>query len=213
MKTIIIIGMGPGMSMGIAEKFGKEGFTIGMVSRTESKLQGYVEELKSKGIESHYAVADVGETDQLITALEDLKQTLGRVDVLEYNAVDARYVNIMDEDVNDLTRGFRISVGNAFVASMVLLSELEKNRGAILFTGGGTATDPNPDFASISLGKAGIRNLAMQLHGPFKDKGVFVGTVTVGGWIHHESETHSPEILADKFWELYQSRDRVELVY
>lgn len=213
MKTIIIVGMGPGMSMGLAEKFGKEGFVIGMISRTESKLKGYVEDLKKKGIESEYAVADVADTDQLKAALHDLKERMGRVDVLEYNAVDARYVNIMDEDVDDLTKGFRISVGNAFAASMELLPELEKNKGAILFTGGGTATDPNPDFASISLGKAGIRNLAMQLHGILKEKGVFVGTVTVGGWIHHESETHSPEILAEKFWELHQSRDQVELVY
>jgi short-subunit dehydrogenase len=201
------------MAMGLAEKFGKEGFKIGMISRTESKLKGYVEELKEKDIESEYAVADVADTDQLKTALHSLKDRLGRVDVLEYNAVDARYVNIMDEDVDDLTKGFRISVGNAFAASMELLPELEKNKGAILFTGGGTATDPNPDFASISLGKAGIRNLALQLHGTLKDKGVFVGTVTVGGWIHHESETHSPEILAEKFWELYQSRDQVELIY
>ena len=213
MKSIIIVGMGPGMSMGLAEKFGKEGFKVGMISRTESKLQTYVEQLRQKGVLSDYSVADVSDTDQLRSALRKLKERLGGVDVLEYNAVDARYVNIMDEDVDDLVKGFRISVGNAFAATMELLPELKKSKGAVLFTGGGTATLPNPDFASISLGKAGIRNLAFQLNRTLKTEGVFVGTVTVGGWIHHESETHSPEILAEKFWALYQKRDQVELVY
>jgi short-subunit dehydrogenase len=205
--------MGPGMSMGLAEKFGKEGFKVGMISRTESKLQGFVEALRQKGIMSDYAVADVSDTSQLLSALRSLKKRLGRIDVLEYNAVDARYVNIMDEDVDDLVKGFRISVGNAYAAVMELLPELRQTKGAVLLTGGGTATLPNPDFASISLGKAGIRNLAYQLNRTLKEQGVFVGTVTVGGWIQHESETHSPEILAEKFWSLYQSRDEVELVY
>ena len=213
MKTVIIVGMGPGMAMGLAEKFGKEGFRIGMISRTESKLQTYVEQLRQKRILSDYSVADASDTAQLIKAIDALKKRLGRVDVLQYNAVDARYVNIMDEDVDDLVKGFRISVGNAFAATMELLPELKQRKGAVLFTGGGTATNPNPDFASISLGKAGIRNLAYQLNRTLKEQGVFVGTVTVGGWIHHESETHSPEILAQKFWELYQRRDQVELVY
>ncbi|MBY0432642.1 MAG: hypothetical protein K2U26_00880, partial [Cyclobacteriaceae bacterium] len=71
----------------------------------------------------------------------------------------------------------------------------------------------NPDMASISLGKAGIRNLALQLHTVLKKEGVFVGTVTIGGWIQLNSTTHSPKILAEKFWTLNAQRNTVEVVY
>ena len=212
-KGIIIVGMGPGMSWGLAEKFGSEGYTIGMISRTAEKLQGYANKLSEKGINSEFEACDVSETSKLLSALRNLREKMGRIDVLEYNAVDARFVPVLEEDIDALTRGFRLSVANALAATRELLPDLKANRGAVLFTGGGTATHPNPDFATISLGKAGIRNLAYQLHTVLRPEGVFVGTVTVGGWINHESETHSPAILAEKFWQLNKARDQVELIY
>ncbi len=205
--------MGPGMSWGLATKFGAEGYEIGMISRTESKLAGYKDKLAALGITSHYVACDVADTHELVSALSSLKNVMPSIHILHYNAVDARFVNILDEDIDDLTRGFRLSVGNALEATRTLLPDLEANHGSVLFTGGGTATHPNPDFATISLGKAGIRNLAYQLHTVLKPRGVFVGTVTVGGWIDHSSETHSPEILAQKFWDLNEARDQVEIIY
>lgn len=42
MKLIVIIGAGPGISQGVARKFGKEGCKIALVARSESKLKGFV---------------------------------------------------------------------------------------------------------------------------------------------------------------------------
>jgi NAD(P)-dependent dehydrogenase (short-subunit alcohol dehydrogenase family) len=212
-KSIIIIGMGPGLSLGVAEKFGAEGFTIGMVSRSENKLQEFQRLLQSRGIQSIYEMADVANTDQLLAAVAKLQSKLGSVDVLHYNAVDYRMKPVLEETIDDLTNGFKTSVGNALIVVKALLPALKKSRGAVLLTGGGTATQPNPDMASISLGKAGIRNLGQQLHQVLKPEGIFVGTLTVMGWIQPESKTHSPKILADKFWELYTSRNTFELVH
>jgi short-subunit dehydrogenase len=212
-KSIIIIGMGPGLSLGLARKFGREGFKVGMVSRTASKLFAFQEQLKSEGITSVFETADVADTQQLLKAINKLKSNLGRVDVLLYNAVDYRYKHILDETVEDLTVGFRVSVGNAFTAVKTLQADLEATGGAVLLTGGGTANYPNPDMATISLGKAGIKNLAYQLNKALAPSGVYVGTVTISGAIDPKSETHSPELLANKFWELYKAREKAEMVY
>jgi len=212
-KAMIIVGMGEGLSMGIAEYFGAQGFTIGMVSRTAAKLEKLKQLLSQKNISACFATADASDTQQLLAALDELAEQLGQVDILQYNAVDYRYVPILQESIEDLVTGFRVSVGNAFASSMHLLPLLKATQGAILLTGGGSGLNPNPDFATISLGKAGIRNLALQLHQALKPEGVFAGTVTINGWIRHESETHSPAILAKKFWELYSSRDAAELAY
>ncbi len=212
-KSIIIIGMGPGLSYGVAKKFGKEGFKVGMVSRNAAKLFDIQKELALEGVESFFETADVADTRQLLKALKNLKKVLKTVDVLHYNAVDYRYVHILDEKVEDLARGFMISVGNAFAAVKELQEDLVKSKGAVLLTGGGSANFPIPDMATISLGKAGIKNLAHQLYKALKPEGVFVGTLTVNNEISHKSATHSPDILADKFWELYIAREKVEQVY
>ncbi|MFN0048945.1 MAG: SDR family NAD(P)-dependent oxidoreductase [Cytophagales bacterium] len=212
-KNILIVGMGPGLSLGIAEKFGKEGFQIGMISRSEAKLAGFKMHLQSLGVNSAFAVADVSDTNQLLNAIRNIKTQIGKIDILQYNAVDARMKFLMDETVEDLANGFKISVGNAYAAAKELLPDLKEAKGSILFTGGGSANFPNPAMASISLGKAGIKNLTYQLSQVLKPIGVFVGTVTIGGWITPESETHSPKILAEKFWELNEKRSQIEIVY
>ncbi|MCX6207863.1 MAG: SDR family NAD(P)-dependent oxidoreductase [Bacteroidetes bacterium] len=212
-NTILIIGMGEGLSLGIAEKFGQEGFKIGMISRNANKLLGLQTKLKEQNIVSDFATADVADTNQMIKAIQEIKNKLGSISILQYNAVDYRMKNIMDETVDDLSNGFKISVANAFAATIELLADLKENKGSVLFTGGGSANYPNVDMASISLGKAGIRNLALQLNQALKVADIFVGTVTISGWIRPESETHSPKILADKFWDLNQARNQVEIVY
>lgn len=212
-KNLLIIGMGPGLSLGVAEKFGKEGFKVGMVSRNAEKLQGFQNQLTQLGIESAFAVADVGNTAEMLQALAHLQKALGPVTVLLYNAVDYRMSHLLSETADSLTEGFRISVANAFEASKFLLPDLKAHQGTILFTGGASGSHPSPDMASISLGKAGIRNLALQLHQVLQAENVFVGTLTISGWIQPDSTTHSPKILAEKFWELHTHRNQVEIIY
>ncbi len=212
-KTILIIGMGQGLSLGIAEKFGQEGYKVGMISRSADKLVGFQAKLKEQNIESEFATADVADTSQMLKAIEEIRSKLGSISVLQYNAVDYRMKHLMEETVEDLTTGFKISVGNAFASTMELLPELKQNKGSVLFTGGSSANYPSADMASISLGKAGIRNLALQLHEVLKGDNIFVGTVTISGGINPDSETHAPKILAQKFWDLNQARNQVEIVY
>ncbi len=39
MGLVIIIGAGPGISYGVAEKFGKAGYRIALIARNEEKLK------------------------------------------------------------------------------------------------------------------------------------------------------------------------------
>ena len=212
-KTILIIGMGQGLSFSVAERFGQEGYKIGMISRNEENLLEFQKKFKNKNIIAEYAVSDVSDTIQMIKAINQIKNKIGSISILHYNAVDYRMKNIMEESLEDLTTGFKISIGNAFVATIELLSDLKENKGAVLFTGGSTANIPNPDMASISLGKAGLRNLTYQFHHELKKDNIFVGTVTINGWIDQKSETHSPEKIAQIFWELNSNRDVIEVTY
>ena len=65
-------------------------------------------------------------------------------------------------------------------------------------------------YGSLSIGKAGIRNLALQLHAPLKADGIYLGTLTITDTVTPNSATHSFDIVADKFWELFQNRSEAE---
>jgi short-subunit dehydrogenase len=213
MKSIIIIGAGPGLSAGLALKFGKEGFKVGLVSRNAEKLEQQVKELNVQGIEAFYATADAYDKDQLTKAVDALVREMGGVDVLLYNAAALKMKDLMKETVDELVDDFKISVANAFHLSQHLYPRLKETKGSILLTGGGFAIHPSPMFGSLSLGKAGLRSLAYQMNQALKSDEIYVGTVSIDGYIQHSSETHSPAILADLFWKLYTEKDQIEIHY
>ena len=49
MPTIAIVGAGPGLGFSIAKQFGRNGFRVALVSRTQSKLDGLAAQLGQLG--------------------------------------------------------------------------------------------------------------------------------------------------------------------
>lgn len=210
-KSIIIIGAGTGISLSVAEKFGKEGFVIGLISRSSTTNDRTKQHLSSLGIESFAAIADAGNPHQLTHAIALLKKHLGSIKVLVYNAAVMKSKDILLESSTGLVDDFRVNVGGALDSVNTLLPDLKENQGSVIFTGGGIANYPNPLNGSLSIGKAGIRNLALQLHNRLKQEGIFVGTLTINNGVSPGSTTHTPLIAAGKIWELAQKKDIAEL--
>jgi short-subunit dehydrogenase len=209
-KSIIIIGAGPGFGLAVAEKFGKEGYAVGLISRNAVKLASMCEEIKNKSIRCAVAIA-AGSQRELETAISSLKTELGGVSVLLYNAAVVKNKDIFEETADVLVEDFRINVANALYCAQLLHDDLKTNSGAFLLTGGGLSKFPNPQYGSLALGKAGILSLAIQLNKRLKEDNIFVGTITINGFIRKGSPTHSPEILANKLWTLFLNRSAVEV--
>lgn len=209
-KSILIIGAGPGISTAMAEKFGQNGYSIGLINRNVETAKVIVNGLAEKGITAFSSTADVADTAALQGAITVLKEKLGGVNVLLYNAAVIKVKDILSETAEELAADFKVNVGAALESIKFLYNELKKNGGAVLFTGGGLAIHPHPLYGSLSLGKAGIRSLALQLHGPLKADGIYLGTLTITDTVTPESATHSFAIVADKFWELFLNRSEVE---
>ena len=210
MKTILIIGAGTGLSLGVARKFGKQGFNVGLISRSESNLEKLNNILKSENIQSYYAPADVRNTESLKEAISKLRNDVGSIDVLFYNVADVKAKDILEETSASLIDDFSRNVAAALDAYLLVQNDLKENQGAVLISGGGFALFPSADYGSLSIGKAGIRSLALQLHERLKPDNVYVGLLTIANIISESSPTHSPAVLADKFWQLYQDRITAE---
>jgi len=209
-KTILIIGAGPGLSQGVAEKFAAEGFAINLVSCNQNNLEKMKQELNTKGIDAAYATADAGNANQLDEAINSLSQNQSGFDVVLYNAAVLKSKDILEETSESLVHDFTINVANALHVLQLTHAGLKQKKGALLLTGGGLAIHPSADYGSLSIGKAGIRSLAYQLNEKLATDGIYVGLLTVAGFIKPDSETHSPSVLADLFWKLYKERTAIE---
>lgn len=210
-KSILIIGAGPGLSQGIAEKFGSAGFSVSLISRNVTNLENLKKDISQSGTEVNYAVADAGNAEELKQAISTLTESTGGFDVVLYNVVVVTQKDILEENAVDLAREFTLNVAHALVSLQATYSSLKERKGVFLLTGGGFAYHPNAQYGSLSLGKASLRNLAYQLNERLKTEGIFAGLVSVAGQISKESTTHSPAILAEDFFKLYQERNVAEI--
>ncbi len=50
MPTIAIVGAGPGLGLAIARTFGREGFSVALIARTQDKLDRLAADLGAEGI-------------------------------------------------------------------------------------------------------------------------------------------------------------------
>ena len=97
-------------------------------------------------------------------------------------------------------------------AKLVIKKQEEQKSGAILFTGGIFGDNPVSDYTGVSVGKAALKALGKTLQDELKEKGIFVGLITVADAIQPDTK-HSPELIAEKFFELYKKKDKYEYVY
>ena len=211
-KSIVVIGAGPGLGNAIGKRFGKGGYNVALVARSEDKLAGYQEELADLGIEASVYAADASDFDAFAKTIEDIRSEKGDPDVVVYNVG----ITTPDEDPltpEDLMRHFAADVAGAYAAIEGFSTKgFAEKKGAIILTGGGFADYPFPGYVALSLDKAALRNLAQEKNQELADSGIFVGTVTVCDTIGG-SEHFSPDNIADCFWELNQTRDSFEVKY
>ncbi|GAC1636991.1 MAG: SDR family NAD(P)-dependent oxidoreductase [Herpetosiphon sp.] len=199
----VVVGVGPGIGLAVAARFGREGFAVAMLARRRKALDHYVAELASAGITSQGIPTNAADRQDLRASLETVKRDLGPPDVLIYNVAAVHAGPPMTLRIADLESDFAVNVGGALVATQQVVPEMRaKQRGTILFTGGGLALEPNPAYASLAVGKAGLRNLCFSLAGELEPLGIHVATVTIQGFVKPGSH-FDPERIADVYWALH----------
>ena len=213
-KVIVIIGAGPGIAHAVAEKFGSNGYSVALISRRKEKLEKLKDELIEKGIDAHAFVGDAGDAESMKDAFNQIWETWEHIDIVHYNVAKLKMVNIANETADGLTRDFKLNVAGVMTVVNLVASDMEKRgEGTILLTGGGFGLEPNPDFGSLAIGKAGIRSLAGSLHEALKPKNIFVGTVTVCGILSPADEKYNPKNIAAQFWKLYTDKNNFEIQF
>ncbi|MCY0905364.1 SDR family NAD(P)-dependent oxidoreductase [Arthrobacter sp. H14-L1] len=212
-KCVAIVGAGPGVSAGVARKFGANGFTVILLARNPASLELRVSELQSAGIEAHGVVADVTDLQSLQSAFASIQAEHGILDALVYNAGANTIANPSVLNAADLTRDFMVNVVGALnCAQLAAPAMIARGSGSILFTGGLLALNPVASRASASISKAGLRNLALTLADELAEQGLKVGTVTIGGVVQ-AGTFFDPDLIAEAFWDLHTGKSAGEVLY
>jgi short-subunit dehydrogenase len=211
MKTIAIVGAGPGLGMSIAKKFGQNGFHVALIARNEEKLNQLVMELEQLGIEATSFQADILNKDQIGLTFAAIKEKYGFIDVLEYSPTPSidTVAPAIDVTKENALYQFQFNVLGAISSIREVLPDmLDKQSGALLFTTGGAAVNPVPMMGNVGIAVSGLRNYIFNLNSELKDKGIYAGHISIGIWMQPNSGVQDK--IADIWYDMYTKRDRVE---
>lgn len=212
-KNIVVVGAGKGLGNAVAKIFGKNDFRVILVSRNIERLNGYKTEFEKDNIETYVYPADCEKPQTLKKVFNEIQNKFGVVDVLVYNAAILEGGVPTSFDNDNFIRHCQTDVASALLCTkLVINKQAEQKNGVILFTGGILGDNPSKEFTGISVGKAALKALGKTLHDELKEKGIFVGLITVADVIQPDTK-YSPELIAQKYWEMYQKQDKYEYVY
>ena len=206
--SIVIVGAGPNLGLAIARRFGREGFAVGLVSRTQAKLDDLASQLESEGVSAAGTAADIRDSDALTAAIRSLAERLGEVEVLEYSPLPApEFMKpILETTVDDVRGPLEFSVLGAVAAARAVLGPMrEAGRGSILFTTGTAFITLNPERAGVGVSFSGEVAYARMLHGVLADEGIHVAHTAIHGRIA-PGEEFEPDEIAALLWRHHSER-------
>ena len=231
-KTIAIFGFGPGLGMGTGRRFGREGFRVAVIGRNPDKARQHVDDLAADGIEAAAFPADLTDEKQLRSAVEDITNKFGHIDVAMHGAamdMTDRIPSTLDVDADTLRKPLEVKVYSSISMTRALAPAMvERGEGALLFSSGVSDKNPLPYLANVGVALGAQRNYVRQLAIELQGTGVYVGLLNIGVLIgnsraerivdeHPELIPDGLEItrmtndeLGDHYWRMYTARDTVE---
>ncbi|HBJ72367.1 MAG TPA: short-chain dehydrogenase [Actinobacteria bacterium] len=215
MPVIAIVGAGPGMGAGIARLFGKQGFEVALISRTQSKLDELVATLKAEGITARGFAADVLDRTSMRAALVEVRESMGAIDVLEFSPADPSLPrqSPLEVTVEGAQSQLDFYMHGAIAAVQSVLPDMiERGDGTIIVTTGGSSVFPNAVFGNIALAAAAVRNWTLSLNAAAQDKGVHVVHIAINAWIGNQPGAEITDI-TPLYWQAYSDSAVSELVF
>ena len=213
MTSIAIIGAGKGLGAAVARRFGKEGHSVGLISRHQGRLDALAAELEADGVQAQGFVADVRDPQSIAAALERVTETLGPIEVLQYSPLPQKDFMrpVLETTPDDLVGPVEFSIyGPVAAVHQVLpgMRFLGEDRGTILFVNGGSAVKPGRNVTGTSVAFAGQAAYAELLHEVLGEEGIQVSQLVIGGRIIEGDPEKDPAVLAGHLWDLHTKRDR-----
>jgi NADP-dependent 3-hydroxy acid dehydrogenase YdfG len=214
MTTVAIVGAGPGLGQATARRFGREGFSIALISRTQRNVDRLATDLGEHGITARGYAADVRDRASLTAALQQADADLGPIEVLQYSPIPRKDFlrGVLETTVDDLAAATEFSIlGPAAAISQALPGLRELGRGTILLVNGSSGATPNSSVAGTSTAFAGESAYGAMLHDALAGKGIHVGQLIIPGAIGGGDPLYAPDALAERLWTMHRQRDRFRI--
>lgn len=174
----VVAGVGPGNGESIARRFAQAGYRVALLSRQPEHIEPLASELNSA-----LAVAcDVSNPAAVASAFDRIKQELGAVDVLIYNAGAGVFADVESITPEQFEQAWRVNAYGALLCSQQVIGPMKKRgAGSVIFIGATASLRGGKKTAAFAPAKAAQRSLAESMARSLWPSGIHVAVVIIDG--------------------------------
>lgn len=177
-RTAVVIGVGPGTGAALARRMAKEGYRVALLARSGDTTEPLADELGGVAVR-----CDASRPDDVRRALDEVRDRLGPVSALLYNAGSGTFGGLDDVTEAALEQAWRVNVLGLFTAVKALKDDLVESRGAVVVTGATASRRGVPFTTAFAQAKMGQRALCESLARALWKERVHLALVVVDGVI------------------------------
>jgi NADP-dependent 3-hydroxy acid dehydrogenase YdfG len=197
-KVVVVVGAGPGVGASVARRFGREGYDVALLARSEAYLERLGGELQEAGVTAGWAPVDITDAEELSAAIERFGRHLGHIDALHFNPSVFRQRDPLHLTAAELLED--VHVGVAALLTAVQAARPSMPAGArVTVTGSMAADHPWHEACSLGVQKAALRNLVLSLDRTLAPDGIRAMSLTVQGTLA-AGTAFSPDRVADAIY-------------
>jgi len=181
-RVAIVTGGGRGIGRAIALKLAEVGATVVINDVGDSKpAEGVAEEIREMGRESLVVLADVSQSTEVASLVNDTVEKYGKIDILVNNAGITRDQLIMRMSDDEWDKVLGINLKGVFVCSKAVLRPMMKQRwGRIISISSIVGLIGNPGQANYASAKAGIIGLTRTIAKEVASRGITANAIAPG---------------------------------
>lgn len=175
-KVAVVTGGNSGIGLATAKRLQEEGARVAISGRSKQTLDEAVRTIGNGVVAVQADVAKPGELEKLYS---EVKEKLGKIDVLFVNAGVAKFATLADTSDGLFDELFDINIRGAYFTIQKALPLLNDGASIILNT---SVVDQkgNPGLSAYSATKAALRSVARTAAAELVGRGIRVNTVAPG---------------------------------
>ncbi|SCY27527.1 NADP-dependent 3-hydroxy acid dehydrogenase YdfG [Nitrosospira sp. Nl5] len=177
----VVVGVGPGNGAAIADRFAANGYKVALCARDKQRLNDIAGCIKGS-VPFEY---DVRDPDAAPGVFAQIRQRLGPVDVLVYNAGAGAFANIDDATLEDFQAAWEVNCRGLFLTVKEVLPDMRAaGSGNVVVIGATASVKGGANFVPFASAKSGQRGLAQSLARHLWPENIHVAYVILDGVVN-----------------------------
>lgn len=184
-QTILVTGAGDGIGRAVAFACAKQGATVILLGRTESKLNSLYDEIEKAGYPTPAIIPlDLKDAtkENYVALATSIKESLGNLDAIVHNAGVLGHLSPfehIEEDVFDNVMQVNVKAGLLLTQATIPLLLQSKNP-SILFTSSSVGKKGKAFWASYAISKFATEGMMQTLADEYESSNLRVNTINPG---------------------------------